>query len=200
LLDTEYLISDEPIVTATSENGVCLNSQTVQINYTSPPVHPALDTLDLCEGQSIDYTLDVSSLDNVLWWNESDSPTIAVSEAGAYTVEIYNSCGSVSDTLVVNSQVCESHVYVPTAFTPDYDGVNDVWKIEATDLKWFSARVYNRWGDVIWEASSPDKVWLGGVHQGDHYAQVQVYTYTVDYISNYSTDVVSLKGFVTVLR
>lgn len=195
-----YTIDGDNEVTAVAINGACINSQILEIDYISAPAMAQMDSLVICEGRSVDYTLDVSPLSNVLWWDGSQSSTQTFTETGAYAVEVYNECGSVRDTLVVETQECESHVFAPSAFTPDYDGVNDVWKIEATDVVWFSARVYNRWGDVIWESSSPSEVWEGDVHNGEYFSQIQAYAYTVDYISKYSTDVYSLRGFVTVLR
>jgi gliding motility-associated-like protein len=82
-------------------------------------------------------------------------------------------------TVVVSS---ESMIFVPNSFTPDADGTNDVFApIIAgltSDYK-YSFRVYDRWGDVIFETNDPNDVWTGDVHGGEHYAQSDAYVYEI---------------------
>ena len=82
-------------------------------------------------------------------------------------------------TVVVSS---ETLIFVPNSFTPDSDGTNDVFAPIITGLmnvSDYSFRVYNRWGDVIFETSNPADVWTGNVHGGDYYAQPDAYLYEI---------------------
>jgi gliding motility-associated-like protein len=82
-------------------------------------------------------------------------------------------------TVVVSS---ESIIFVPNSFTPDADGTNDVFAPIIAGLTSdyrYSFRVYDRWGDVIFETNDPYEVWTGNVHGGDYYAQPDAYVYEI---------------------
>jgi gliding motility-associated-like protein len=69
-------------------------------------------------------------------------------------------CGVASDEIFVNSDDCE--IYFPSAFTPNNDGLNDVFRMlnpyKVTD---FHISIYNRWGQVVYESTDPSKGWTG---------------------------------------
>ena len=69
--------------------------------------------------------------------------------------------------------------YAPNAFTPDNDGVNDVWLPSTIGVTNYHMMIYDRWGEVIWESFDKDEPWLGQVHSGEHYAQDGIYLYHV---------------------
>jgi gliding motility-associated-like protein len=55
-------------------------------------------------------------------------------------------------------------IYVPTAFTPNGDGLNDKFKIipvGITNIRYFN--IYNRWGQLIFSTQDPSKGWDGTV-------------------------------------
>ena len=82
-------------------------------------------------------------------------------------------------TVVLSS---ESYIFVPNSFTPDADGTNDVFAPVIAGLTSdyrYSFRVYDRWGDVIFETNDPNEVWTGNVHGGEHYAQTDAYVYEI---------------------
>lgn len=66
------------------------------------------------------------------------------------------------------------HLYIPTAFTPDGDGLNDHFSVEATNVKDFEIKIYNRWGEKVYTATKTDFQW-DGTYKGE---DVQVGTYT----------------------
>ena len=82
-------------------------------------------------------------------------------------------------TVVVSA---ESYIFVPNAFTPDGDGTNDVFGPTIVGLTKdfrYSFRVYDRWGDAIFETNDPSDVWTGNVHNGGYYAQADAYVYEI---------------------
>ncbi len=106
-------------------------------------------------------------------------------------------------TAIVRTHTQEG-VYIPTAFTPNGDGKNDIFFIsagsEVTNLKTFS--VYNRWGQQIFSvqnapANSPAYGWNGRVGGAD--APSQVYVYYVTVILKDGKEK-SYKGNVTLIR
>jgi len=73
----------------------------------------------------------------------------------------------------------ECPIYIPNSFTPDGDGVNDVWGAETTSSCWlsWSLLLYSRSGELIWVSDNPDDIWLGG---DEYYVPNDVYVYRVE--------------------
>lgn len=70
-------------------------------------------------------------------------------------------------------------IYVPTAFTPNGDGINDVFRAKGNSIREFQLWIYNRWGELIFYSEDINEPWLGDVKGGDHYAQDEVYTWVI---------------------
>ncbi|MGC9343069.1 MAG: gliding motility-associated C-terminal domain-containing protein, partial [Bacteroidales bacterium] len=73
---------------------------------------------------------------------------------GEYVVEITdnNMCVFTDTTLLVSRN--ESCLRIPTAFTPDGDGINDTWEIVNIDLyPEATMEIFNRWGELIYQNS-----------------------------------------------
>jgi gliding motility-associated-like protein len=69
-------------------------------------------------------------------------------------------------------------VAVPSAFSPNGDGDNDILYVRGYRLKTVHLRIYNRWGNLMFETDSKDKGW-----DGTYKGQPQVaegYAYTLD--------------------
>jgi|GEM_PF-2791671 len=60
----------------------------------------------------------------------------------------------------INAEVINT-IDVPTAFTPNNDGTNDVLYVKGAGVKEFLFRIYNRWGQMIFESSDFSKGWDG---------------------------------------
>jgi gliding motility-associated-like protein len=91
----------------------------------------------------------------------------------------------------------ECPIYLPNAFTPDNDGLNDVWGAETNESCWLTwvLRVYSRYGDVVWESEDPNDIWLGG---DEYYVPSDVYNYQLQCSMAGSSYVIS--GYVTIVR
>lgn len=117
-------------------------------------------------------------------------------------VEVRSSAGC-ADTACMYLQVeNEGVVYVPSAFTPDDDGINDVFKvtIAGIDRKEFQLIVQDRWGNKIFETTNPDEGWMGNVNGGQYYAQPDVYIWQLRVRENNMTDFSTYRGHVTLMR
>jgi gliding motility-associated-like protein len=56
-------------------------------------------------------------------------------------------------------------VFIPNAFTPNGDGINDTFGVKGEGIENFAIRIYNRWGEVVFESDNPKKQW-DGTYQG----------------------------------
>jgi gliding motility-associated-like protein len=87
-----------------------------------------------------------------------------------YTIAIKTSAGCVTVDTVLVKPLKEVKIYVPTAFSPNKDGLNDYLKpvpAGIKELKYF--RIYNRWGQLVFDLRTNEIGWDGnikGVAQG----------------------------------
>ena len=78
---------------------------------------------------------------------------------------------------LIDPDSCITHVYIPTAFTPNGDGLNDILYVEGQairDMKWL---IYDRWENLVFESYHPSQGWDGGNYS------TGVFTYIIDYIT-----------------
>ena len=76
----------------------------------------------------------------------------------------------------------EVQVYVPSGFTPDNDGVNDLFLPAVTPLEQvedYRLEVYNRWGDLVFATQNPEEGWMGAYRSGSHFAGNEVFNWVI---------------------
>lgn len=112
--------------------------------------------------------------------SDLSDPTYVFQGAGVFNVSqtVINEYGC---TAVAQGEVGVNGTlfYAPNSFSPNNDGINDVWQPVVTGTVAYHCVIYNRWGDVIFETDNPDAVWQGEVKDGDHFALDGVYLYQV---------------------
>jgi gliding motility-associated-like protein len=99
---------------------------------------------------------------------------------GQYTYSLiinYNNGCLIGDTVTVT--VTASHaIYVPNAFTPNGDGINDVFQVFSVPLLYFHLTIFDRWGEKVYDTYDESKGW-DGAYRGQQELP-GVYTYLVD--------------------
>ena len=129
----------------------------------------------------------------------------AVQEGHSYTMKalVNEKCGgtqAVKD-FTVNSCIppgIGTGVFVPTGFTPNGDGLNDILYAVPYGIREFkSFTLYNRWGEIVFKTSDPAKGWDGTINGKSQ--QSAVFVYTVEAIDVYG-EPVKLKGTTTLIR
>ena len=89
------------------------------------------------------------------------------------------------------------YLYVPTAFTPDGDGLNEFFDIKGTGFETFQIIIFNRWGNQVFVSDDIDHSW-DGTHKGKAVPE-GVYTYTI-FIQMPLGDISEKKGMLTLYR
>jgi gliding motility-associated-like protein len=133
-------------------------------------------------------------------WNTGDqSCCIQPKETGTYKLAIQNDCGTSSDTAFVEVFPCDECLFVPTAFTPNGDGKNDVfYPIVKCPVYNYYLAIFNRWGQVVFSTNNTSDRWDGG-YRADK-ADAGVYVYVLEYNSAKTKARKSLKGNITLIR
>ncbi|XZF13185.1 gliding motility-associated C-terminal domain-containing protein [Chitinophagaceae bacterium MMS25-I14] len=133
------------------------------------------------------------------WSTGDDICCIHPDHTGSYTFSIYNECGTSTDSLFVDISPCDNCVSVPTVFTPNNDGRNDIFlPLTTCDVRLYALHIYNRWGQKIFTTHNINEGW-NGLSNGS-LAETGVYVYVLEYISGISGREHFIKGNVTLLR
>jgi gliding motility-associated-like protein len=127
------------------------------------------------------------------------NPIAMLSESQEYVLRVESAAGcAATDTINVTVYKIDPGLYVPNAFTPNGDGINDVFRpipIGMKSLKYF--RVYNRDGQLIFSTSVQNKGWDGTFKGKPQDADVYVWIVEgVDYLDK----LIFQKGSVTLIR
>ncbi len=93
-------------------------------------------------------------------------------------------------------------MYVPNAFTPDEDGLNDVWGpiMKNIDPDDYRLTVMDRFGQIIFETRDPEQKWNGSINGGDHYARPDLYIWLIETKNVLTLDEVEFSGKVQLIR
>jgi len=131
-------------------------------------------------------------------------PIAEVKKDITYTVKVTTPYGcSASDTISIKTFCKDGQVFIPNAFTPDGDGVNDRLIVRASGIAMVKHfRIFNRWGDLIFERDNfkPNDItysWDGrvrGVVSGP-----EVFVYTCEVICENGTSY-TYKGNVSIIK
>jgi len=157
-------------------------SDTVWIDIRSPVVPDLGRDVILCEDEKPLELVAPACSCNYLWNNGTTSGSITVDQEGIYWLEVDNFSGCIgSDTVTVKQMKCECYFYVPNAFTPNSDGKNEHFKpVYDCDVSSYNMRIYNRWGQAVFETSEIEDGWDGRFKGSD--APGGIYVYVISYI------------------
>jgi len=143
----------------------CTSTDTVEIKNIFPLPSGFLNKTDtICQYEKITIA-PFNSYSQYTWSNGSMQSRIAVDKPGQYilTVKDVNNCMG-KDTIDVIQKVCHTGVWVPTAFTPNGNQLNDVFRAMVYGIaESFKLQVFDRWGNLVFETTDPLKGWDGKV-------------------------------------
>ncbi len=187
------------------ETACSLLSDTVVITEALPDFTYS-ELVKACEGDEVEIGPAESERYQVTW---SDGETVdrkTVSNEGVFEASLTteNCPRSIFIQVEVELLNCDCRVYVPNAFTPNGDGINDVFKvIPDCNIESFNLRIYNRWGNEVFSTDSPEAVWKGESNDVDFYSKGDLYTYIITVQPKnelFVPEPVVLRGSITMLR
>lgn len=131
----------------------------INVSYGSMPVITlGMDSV-LCAGQVMVLDPKVRQA-QTLWPDGSHTPTFVVKTPGTYALTATNVCGIATRVITVHKGYCK--LAMPSAFTPNRDHQNDVFRVgNPSFIKEFYMAVYNRWGQKVFETSNANTGWDG---------------------------------------
>jgi gliding motility-associated-like protein len=164
-------------IAVTDING-CGLSQSLRIGLTEslPAIKASAAPASIFKGEKVQLSATPSGLPEAgvtyAWRPPMDIAEIqgaqAVARPGSTTlfsvtaVDMHG-CADTDTVLVsVKDFICDfPFIYVPNSFSPNGDGINDVFQVKSDILDEFTIIVFSRWGQMVWQASSAAQYWDG---------------------------------------
>lgn len=127
--------------------------------------------LDATINQFNDNDTSLEPLDiNYLWTSSTpgalpepfiETSKITINKPGFYRVRVFTSCGLIEKEIEVKHKDCIPMYYIPNAFTPNGDGLNDTYRVNVDDYNSYELKIYNRWGELVFRSIDPLNGWNG---------------------------------------
>ncbi|HEY4797482.1 MAG TPA: PKD domain-containing protein, partial [Bacteroidia bacterium] len=180
-------------VLVSDANGCTVPIKTVTVPQSGPSPHADFYfNPDVISWMDPTVIFSNSSSGSSTWnWNFGDgnsstlqNPFHNYSDTGTYCIKLVvsDSVGTCKDSVTkCIVYECGFTFYIPNAFTPDANGVNDFFSAKGTCIQDFKLYVFDRWGNKIFETNNINTGWDGKVQGGSSgkIAQEDVYVWKV---------------------
>lgn len=181
----------------TDANGCTALNNGLVVNNVMVPVQFSLgNDTTICNGETL--LLSPGSFQQYLWQDNTTAPVYSVNQSGNYFVEVTNTAGCKGSDTIQVTVYCVG-IYFPTSFTPNADGLNDLFGPvgDLGTLKDYSLYVYNRWGQPVFVSYSPYDKWDGKFKMTQQ--EMGSFVWICSYRVNGGTKIAK-KGTITILR
>ena len=104
------------------------------------------------------------------------------------------------DSVFVNIEYLpctKEYIFIPNAFTPNGDGINDKFVVRSSILNSMHLEIYDRWGNKVFETDNLSEAWNGTYKGKDVQAEVYGYFFTGECLQGEKN---LLKGNLTILK
>jgi len=182
-------------VIATSNNG-CEDSISVNVSIQEFSFNLTANPNPVEKGSTFTLQTSSTTLYTVTsWWSSLNDVTdqtalfqhIIADTSALYRVTAISSigCPATEEVNVIVIPPYAKDLFIPNAFTPNGDGKNDIFKVYSSYMKALELRVFNQWGNMIFESYDMNKGW-DGTHNGKMQPTgVYVYTAKVTFDGNH---------------
>lgn len=217
LVDTFSYVFDEPgwfMVTqyVTNRNTGCSDSAKIVMEVRPHPYadfYPDSVALQLPDTTMQFWNASLDIVPDSSFWDFGNGYTVdniydAVGifpDSGLFDVQlvVMNELGC-PDTVVIPFRVWEQETFfIQTAFTPNGDGVNDVFEIKQKGIVEWHIQIYDRWGKLSWETYDVNEFWDGKHIETGVDVPQGAYSYTIN-LTWYTGKQFSKMGTITIFR
>ncbi|TAK34483.1 MAG: gliding motility-associated C-terminal domain-containing protein, partial [Saprospiraceae bacterium] len=138
----------------------CQKTDTISVDYQLRPDSMLAHYTYICENEALWLDATQPSPATYLWDNSTTSPRLRIVQPGTYSVEVtLRGCPFIDEITV---RPCENCLYIPNAFSPNADGINDEFQAyPACEIYNFRMKIFNRWGGLVFQSDDPETGWDG---------------------------------------
>lgn len=179
-------------------------TDSVLVTVNPVPVVTAPETIQLCRGETFSATASAIPPTSTIHWSFPAGTTgmqqtiTAINDELIVVYAEHLGCISQTDSFYVNV-LLSCGIEVPNVFTPNKDGVNDLFTLISSDgIEQLTVVLLNRWGTVVRTFDQPDFAWDGRDEQGNELSEgVYFYLITGTFLGGESFE---KQGFISIER
>jgi len=149
--------------------------------------------IELCKGDTIkNFYVDNFEYFTTIWevtpptsvlYQDDSQIVLLLNQEGLYNLSVYyanNNCKTDNTSVIIKVILClDSYVWIPNAFTPNEDDLNDYFHIKTLNIIDYHLMIFNRWGELIFESFDPTYLWDGKTKNNEMIMEgVYVYKFT----------------------
>ena len=160
--NNNFAVSEPGIYAVKLTQSLCIKEFDATISFNPQPKLNLVEKVYFCadDKEELYLTSEKTNLRHT-WSNGDTTNSIKITDVGVYTLVVSDSIGcSASDETEVIS-FCETKIYIPNAFTPNGDGLNDRLEIFGENIQNFNIRVLNQWGEIVFQSNDINVLWDG---------------------------------------
>lgn len=186
-------------VAATDLSTGCVGVASTHVSKLPEPGVSLREELELCMGKSKQIIAMPVNKSDLVWSDGTSGRALDVSEPGTYQVTASTVCGSVTKSVVVIGMDCTETLYIPNSFSPDGDGLNDIFKAVGTRVTKFQMKIFDRWGKEVFSTEDINQGWNGDSEGSGYYVPNGAYSWIVkvEYESGFAE---TRRGSIQVIR
>jgi gliding motility-associated-like protein len=174
-----------------SDSTIVIDTKNIPANYTKK----------MCKRKSIKLESPITG--DYLWNDGTTTKNLMVNKAGIYTLQVHTNCSDFVYTYTITEEECSCIAFVPTAFSPNNDGLNDEIKplfncgFPIEEMQYI---IMNRFGNTVFKTDNTVFGWDGKYKSVECEIGNYVYLLTYSYRVNGQKISTTQKGDITLIR
>ena len=149
-------------------NGLCQRSDAITVHFNPSPARMAVNEFHTCLDDEPKYVvIDAGNAGSRHNWSTGETTRVIMAGAyGWYFVHMTNvyDCSTLDSARVI--EYCPATIFVPNTFTPNGDGVNDVFMPVGKSIASIRMVIHDRWGELLFETDDLEVGW-DGTYRGE---------------------------------
>jgi hypothetical protein len=158
--------------------------KTILVNHPFDLIRSPLNDTSIYLGEKIQLILSTPAGNVIYSWSPDisiscltcNNPWVYPAETTTYKVEAKNDCFDLLEEFKVEV-ITDFYLEAPSAFTPNGDSNNDLFKFEEKNIANFDLKIFDRWGKIVFSTNDVQQGWNGYVN--GHLQNIDTYKYAV---------------------
>lgn len=162
-------------------NGYCERNDQIEVHFDPAPDPIPHNKIHFCMDDEPHYVeLDAGNPGSTyIWSTDEDDRIIRATEYGWFHVDITNAYGCLRSDSVEVIEFCPSTIFAPNTFTPNNDGLNDMFLPTGTNIASMRLMIFDRWGTMIYQGNGLEGGW-DGTYRGE-FVTDDIYVWRINY-------------------
>jgi gliding motility-associated-like protein len=157
---SQFAITTDGLYDVTVNLNGCIKQDSIKVLYKDVPHFSLGNDTAICRGMEWVLSPVVDTKVSYQWQDGSTQAFYTIKDTGTYAVQVKNECGTTADEIKITAGFCK--LILPSAFTPNGDGNNDLFRIkDPFYVKFYNMTVFGRWGEKVFESTDMHKGWDG---------------------------------------